>query len=46
MEFVVFESYLQRPKNVIFEGLNKEDLVMVVRNDEEGEESVERSWRI
>ena len=47
MELVVFRSYFQRPKDVIFEGLSNEGLVMVVlKNDEEEEESVERSWRI
>ena len=30
MRVVVFESYLQRPKDVIFEGLSEEGLVMVV----------------
>ena len=30
MSLVVFKSFLQRPKNVIFEGLSEEGLVMVV----------------
>ena len=46
---VAFESYLQRLKDVIFEGLSEESLVMVVvekRKEDEEEEGVERSWRI
>ena len=38
MELVVFDSCLQRPKDVIFEGLSEQGLVMVVKSDEEGEE--------
>ena len=35
MEFVVFDSCLQRPKDVIFERLSEEGLVMEVENGEE-----------
>ena len=38
MEVVVFDSCFQRPKDVIFEGLSEESLVMEVENDEEDEE--------
>ena len=41
MSLVVFKSFLQRPKDVVFEGLSEEGLVMeVVENDEEGGEEV------
>ena len=43
VKIVVFESCLQRLKDVIFEGLSEEGLVMVVENDEEEEENVERT---
>ena len=46
MEFVVFKSYLQRPKNVIFEGFMRRYGYGVLKNDEEEEERVERSWRM
>ena len=42
MSLVVFESFLQRPKDVVFEGLSEEGLVMEVENEEE-ERIVERS---
>ena len=45
VKVVVFESCLQRPKYVIFEGLNEEGLVMVVENDEEDEEEEEENCR-
>ena len=47
IEVVVFESYLQRPKDVVFEGLSSEGLVMVVvekgrrRRRREGRERLE-----
>ena len=41
MEFVVFDSCLQRQKDVIFEGLSEEGLVMVMTNDEDDEEGEE-----
>ena len=41
MEVVVFDSCLQRPKEVIFEGLGEKGLVMEVENDEEDEEEEE-----
>ena len=42
MSLVVFESFLQRPKDVIFEGLGEEGLVMeVVENDKGGGEEEE-----
>ena len=48
MEVVVFESYLQRPKDMVFEGLSSEGLVMVVvekgrrrRRRREGRERLE-----
>ena len=47
MELIVFESCLQRPKDVIFEGLSSEGLIMVVwgkeeeNEEEEGRESLE-----
>ena len=34
----MFRSLLQRPKDVVFEGLNEESLVVEVENDEEEEE--------
>ena len=45
IEVVVFESYLQRPKDVVFEGLSSEGLVTVVvekgRRRREGRERLE-----
>ena len=38
MSLVVFEFFLQRPKDVVFEGLSEERLVMEVENREEGGE--------
>ena len=37
MEVIVFDSCLQRPKDVIFEGLSEEGLVIEVENDDEEE---------
>ena len=37
MSFVMFKSFLQRPNDVIFEGLSEEGLVMEMENDEEYE---------
>ena len=37
----MFESFLQRPKYVVFEGLSEEGLVMEVKNGEEDEEDEE-----
>ena len=42
MRLVVFRSLLQRPKDVVFEGVSEESLVMEVENDEEDEEEEER----
>ena len=42
MELVVFDSCLQRPKDVIFEGLSEQGLVMVVKSDEEDDEEGEQ----
>ena len=42
IRLVVFRSYLQRPKDVVFEGFGEESLVMELENDEEGEEEEER----
>ena len=42
MSLVVFESFLQRPKDVVFEGLSEEGLVMEVENGEEDKEEEER----
>ena len=44
MELIVFDSCLQRLKDVIFEGLSDEGLVMVVV--EKGRRRKCRSWRI
>ena len=42
IEVTVYRSCLQRPKDVIFEGLSSEGLVMeVVENNEEDEEEEE-----
>ena len=41
MEVVVFDSCLQRPKEVIFERLSEKGLVMEVENDKEDEEEEE-----
>ena len=42
MEIVVCRSCLQRPKDVVFEGLSCEGLVMeMLENDEEDEEEKE-----
>ena len=38
---VVFESCLQTPKDVIFEGLSEGGLVIMVENDEEDDEEEE-----
>ena len=38
----MFESFLQRPKDVVFEGLSEEVLVMEVENVEEDEVEEER----
>ena len=40
MEVVVCRSYLQRLKDVVFEKLSSEGLVMEVENDEEDEEEM------
>ena len=37
----MFDSYLQRPKDVIFEELSEESLVMEVENDEEDDDEEE-----
>ena len=42
MEVIVFASFLQRPKEVIFEGLGEKGLVIEVENKEEDEEKEER----
>ena len=42
MSLVLFESFLQRPKEVVFEGLSEESLVMEVENVEEDEKEEER----
>ena len=41
MSLVVFESFLQRPKDVVFEGLSEEGLVIEVENGEKDEEEEE-----
>ena len=45
---IVFESCLQRPKDVIFEGLVKNVWLWWWwrKEEEDEEESVERSWKI
>ena len=40
MEVVVYRLCLQRPKDVVFEGLSSEGLVMKLENDEEDEEEM------
>ena len=42
MSLVVFRSLLQRPKDVVFEGLSEGSLVMEVEKEEEDEEEEER----
>ena len=41
MEVVVCRSYLQRPKDVVFEGFSEEGLVIEVENDKEDEREEE-----
>ena len=44
MELIMFDSCLQRLKDVIFEGLSYEGLVMVfLNNDEKDDEEEEKS---
>ena len=45
MSLVVFRSLLQRPKDVVFEGLSEGSLVMEVEKEEEDEEEEERMQR-
>ena len=45
MSLIVFRSCLQRPKDVVFEGLSEEGLVIEVENGEEDEEEEERMQR-
>ena len=44
MSLVVFRSLLQRPKDVVFEGLSEGSLVIEVEKEEDEEEE-ERMWR-
>ena len=46
MNFVIFEPFLQRPKDVVFEGLIEEGLVMEGENGEEDEEEEEEEERM